>query len=173
MLPKAHLASHSRMSGSRWVIIPSWLSGSWRSFLQAKQELWAVFCSPPSQAPLQDHLAHVWKELLQSDKDRMDPTLRAQLVAWHQGPEVTQSTVWNPQLSDHRKSISSTSSWGTKRWLRVCVLESQSKFELWLCQLKAVWPWTLFVTSLCLILIVQKLGITASTSLRINETLHV
>ena len=33
MLPKAHLASHFRMSGSRWVIIPSWLSGSWRSFL--------------------------------------------------------------------------------------------------------------------------------------------
>ena len=33
MLPKAHLTSHSRMSGSRLVIAPSWLSGSWRSFL--------------------------------------------------------------------------------------------------------------------------------------------
>ena len=33
MLPKAHLSSHSRMSSSRWVITPSWLSGSWRSFL--------------------------------------------------------------------------------------------------------------------------------------------
>ena len=33
MLPKAHLTSHSRMSGSRWVITPSWLSRSWRSFL--------------------------------------------------------------------------------------------------------------------------------------------
>ena len=33
MLHKAHLSSHSRMSGSRWVITPSWLSGSWRSFL--------------------------------------------------------------------------------------------------------------------------------------------
>ena len=33
MLPKAHLTSHSRMSGSRWVISPLWLSGSWRSFL--------------------------------------------------------------------------------------------------------------------------------------------
>ena len=33
MLPKAHLTSHTRMSGSRWVITPSWLSGSWRSFL--------------------------------------------------------------------------------------------------------------------------------------------
>ena len=33
MLPKAHLTSHSRMPGSRWVITPLWLSGSWRSFL--------------------------------------------------------------------------------------------------------------------------------------------
>ena len=33
MLPKAHLISHSRMSGSRWVITPLWWSGSWRSFL--------------------------------------------------------------------------------------------------------------------------------------------
>ena len=33
ILPKAHLTSHSRMSGSGWVITPSWLSGSWSSFL--------------------------------------------------------------------------------------------------------------------------------------------
>ena len=33
MLSKTHLTSHSRMSGSRWVITPLWLSGSWRSFL--------------------------------------------------------------------------------------------------------------------------------------------
>ena len=33
MLSKAHLTSHSRMSGSRWVITPSWLTGSWKSFL--------------------------------------------------------------------------------------------------------------------------------------------
>ena len=33
MLPKAHLTSHYRMSGFRWVITSSWLSGSWRSFL--------------------------------------------------------------------------------------------------------------------------------------------
>ena len=33
MLSKAHLTSHSRMSGSRWVNTLLWLSGSWRSFL--------------------------------------------------------------------------------------------------------------------------------------------
>ena len=32
MFSKAHLTSHYRMSGSRWVITPSWLSGSSRSF---------------------------------------------------------------------------------------------------------------------------------------------
>ena len=33
MLPKSYLTSHSRMSGSRWVTPPSWLSGSLRPFL--------------------------------------------------------------------------------------------------------------------------------------------
>ena len=33
IFPKALLTSHYRMSGSRWVITPLWLSGSWRSFL--------------------------------------------------------------------------------------------------------------------------------------------
>ena len=41
MLPKAHLSSHPRMSGSRWVITPSWLSGSWRSFLRSSS---VYFC---------------------------------------------------------------------------------------------------------------------------------
>ena len=33
MLPKSYLTSQSKISVSRWVITPSWLSGSWRSFL--------------------------------------------------------------------------------------------------------------------------------------------
>ena len=33
LLPEAYLTLHSKMSGSWWVIIPSWLSGSLRSFL--------------------------------------------------------------------------------------------------------------------------------------------
>ena len=33
MLPKTHLTLHPTMSGSRWVITPLWLSGSWRHFL--------------------------------------------------------------------------------------------------------------------------------------------
>ena len=41
MLSKTHLTSHSRMSGSRWMITPSWLSGSWRSFLYSSS---VYFC---------------------------------------------------------------------------------------------------------------------------------
>ena len=33
MVPKAHLNLHSRLSDSRWVITPLWLSESWRSLL--------------------------------------------------------------------------------------------------------------------------------------------
>ena len=40
ILPKAHLTLHSRMSGSRLVITPLWLSGSWRSFLYSS----SVYC---------------------------------------------------------------------------------------------------------------------------------
>ena len=32
MLPKAHVTSHSKLCGSRWVITPSWLPGLWKSF---------------------------------------------------------------------------------------------------------------------------------------------
>ena len=33
MLPKPHLTLQSKMSGSRWVITPSWLSESWTFFI--------------------------------------------------------------------------------------------------------------------------------------------
>ena len=41
MLPKAHLISHSKMSGSRWVTAPSWLSRSLRPFLYSS---YIYFC---------------------------------------------------------------------------------------------------------------------------------
>ena len=41
MLSKAHLTSHSKMSASRWVITPSWLSGWWRYFLYSSS---VYFC---------------------------------------------------------------------------------------------------------------------------------
>ena len=48
MLPKAHLTSHSRMSGSRSVTTPSWLSGLLRPFLHSFSvyscRLCLIFC---------------------------------------------------------------------------------------------------------------------------------
>ena len=41
MLPKAHLTSHSKISGSRWVITPS-LSKSWRYFLYSSSVFFAT-----------------------------------------------------------------------------------------------------------------------------------
>ena len=43
LLPKAHLTLHSRMSGSRWVITPSLLSGLWRSFLYSSSVYYCHF----------------------------------------------------------------------------------------------------------------------------------
>ena len=57
MLPKAHLTSHSRMSGSRWVwvIMPSWLSVSWRSFLYSSSvyscHLFLIFSASVQSIP--------------------------------------------------------------------------------------------------------------------------
>ena len=39
MLPKALLTLYSMMSGSRWVITPLWLSGSWRSLYSSYEDL--------------------------------------------------------------------------------------------------------------------------------------
>ena len=35
LLPMAHLTSHSKMSGSRWITTPLWSSRSWRPFLNS------------------------------------------------------------------------------------------------------------------------------------------
>ena len=43
MLPKVHLTSHSRMSSSRWVTTPSWLSGSLWPFLYSSEYFWHLF----------------------------------------------------------------------------------------------------------------------------------
>ena len=51
MLSKAHFTSYSKMSGSGWMITPSWLSGSWRSFLYGSSvrscHLFFFFFLPP------------------------------------------------------------------------------------------------------------------------------
>ena len=43
MLPKAYLTSHSRMSGSRWVTIPSWLLVSLRGFFLSSSSVYSCY----------------------------------------------------------------------------------------------------------------------------------
>ena len=45
MLPDAHLTLHSRMSVSRWVITPSWLSRSWRSLILRRLREYKQSCT--------------------------------------------------------------------------------------------------------------------------------
>ena len=64
MLPKAHLTSHSRMSGSRWVITPLWLSRSWRSFLFSSSvyscHLFLISSASIRSIPFLSFMSHRW-----------------------------------------------------------------------------------------------------------------
>ena len=53
--PKAYLTTYSSMFASKWVITPSWLSGSWRSFLYSSSvyscHLFLMSSSPARPIP--------------------------------------------------------------------------------------------------------------------------
>ena len=51
MLPKAQLTSHPKISGSRWVITPSWLPGSLRSSLYSSSVYFCYFLISSLQKP--------------------------------------------------------------------------------------------------------------------------
>ena len=63
ILPKVHLTSHSRISGSRWMITPSWLSGLWRSFLYSSSvyscHLFLISSASVRSTPFLPYCAHV------------------------------------------------------------------------------------------------------------------
>ena len=85
MLCKAHLTSHSRMSGSRWVITPLWLSGSWRSFFVQ------FFC-----------VSRTWQVLHQNSsylflRERYFPLVFIWMLRLGVGNTQTR-VVWNPAL---------------------------------------------------------------------------
>ena len=72
MLPKAHLTSHSRMSGSRWVITALWISGSWRSFCitgsagegNDKPLQYSCLENPMNRMKRQKELRSIWFRIL-------------------------------------------------------------------------------------------------------------
>ena len=82
MLPKAHLTSHSRMSGSKWVITPSWLSWSWRSFLYSSVYSCHLFLISSAYVEVK------WSRSVESDSLRSLPgsslhgILQARVLEW-------------------------------------------------------------------------------------------
>ena len=87
MLPKDHLTSHSRMSGSRLVIKPLWLSGSWKSFLYSSVYSCHLFLISPASIQ--------FSSVTQSCPTLCDPMNRSTpgLPVHHQLPEPTQIHV--------------------------------------------------------------------------------
>ena len=82
MLPKTHLTSHSTMSGYRRVIIPSWLSGSWRSFLYQFSSVQSLShvrlgdpmsCSTPG-LPVHHHLPEFTQAHVHQVRDAIQPS---------------------------------------------------------------------------------------------------
>ena len=63
MLPKAHLTSHSRMSDSRWVITPTWLSVKTffvQFFCVFLPSLLNIFCFSMFHGVSVRYCAHLW-----------------------------------------------------------------------------------------------------------------
>ena len=64
MLSKARLTSHSRMSGSKWVIIPSWLSWSWRCFVYSSSvyscHLFLILSASVMSVPFLSYVEHIF-----------------------------------------------------------------------------------------------------------------
>ena len=67
MLPKAHLTLHSRLSGSRWVITPSWLRGSLRFFYSSSVyfcHLLSIYSASISSIPFLSLIVPIFVPLL-------------------------------------------------------------------------------------------------------------
>ena len=82
MLSKAHLTSHSRMSGSRWVITPSWLSWSWRSFLNSSSVYSCYLFLISSASVRRSVLGVLWKEWCWSWNSSTLATSCEELTHW-------------------------------------------------------------------------------------------
>ena len=107
-LPKAYLTSHSRMSGCRWVITPSWLSRSLRFFLYRSVLILipkkgnAEECSNYCAIALISHASKVMLKILQA---RFQQYVNQQIPDGQAGLEKAEEPqIKLPNLLDHRKS---------------------------------------------------------------------
>ena len=103
MLSKAHLTSHARMSGSRWVIIsPLWLSWLWRSFWYSSVYSCHLFlissASVMSTPSIVLYWAHLCMKLIKlSEINRPHLTL---LISFHSNPKEGQNNKY-PSLPEN------------------------------------------------------------------------
>ena len=95
MLSKAHLTSHSRMSGSRWVITPSWLSGLWSSFLYSSP---VYSCHPDA-----------WRDWGQEEKGMTED----EMAGWHHQLDGHEFE-WTLGVGDGQGGLTCCNSWGHK-----------------------------------------------------------
>ena len=108
MLPKAHLTSHSRMSGSRWMITPLWLSGSW-SFLYSSSgyscHLFLISTASVRSIPLLSFLEPIfaWNvplvSLISLKRSQVFPILLFSSISLHWSPRKAFlslfAIIWN------------------------------------------------------------------------------
>jgi len=126
MLPKAHLTSHSRMSGSRWVITPSWLSGSLRFLLYSSGYSCHVFLIFPAslrsipflsfKEPLDESERGEWKSWLKLNIQKMKIVASGPIISWQIDGETIEM-VRDSILGGSKITADSDFSHGIKRCL--------------------------------------------------------
>ena len=121
MLPKAHLTLHSRMSGSRWVITLSWLSGSWRSFLYSSSvyscHLFLISSASVRSIPFLS---------FQNDKGNNSPEVQNKFKHYTLKMEILNAWSKNSQNCEENYKNS-------KSWLEIWVPLPQQLIEQCLC----------------------------------------
>ena len=91
-LPEAHLTSYSRVSGSRWVTTPPWLSGSLRTFLYSS--LYSCLSHVPVFISLFLEIKKRWQEYTEQlyKKTLNDPDNHDDVVT-HLEPDILECEV--------------------------------------------------------------------------------
>ena len=112
MLSRAHLSSHSRMSGSRWVLTPLWLSWLWRSFLFT----WGQTEVKVSAYNAGDLGSIVGREDLLEKEMATHSSILAWRIPWMEEPDGLQST--GLQRVRHNWETSLLLSFTFKLWRR-------------------------------------------------------
>ena len=151
MLPKAHLTSHSRMSDSRCVITPSWLSGSWRLFLYSSSvcsyHLFLISSVSVRSIPFLFFIEPIfaWNIPLKSESEsecvvaQLCPTLATQWTVAYQAP---QSMEFSRQESWSRLPFPFSRGCSLPRdWTQVSRTAGR-RFTIWATR-EAMFPWYL------------------------------